>query len=243
MRKSSIDHKKVLAIIPARGGSKGVRRKNIRSVAGEPLIYWTIKASLEANTELYIYVNTDDDEIANISIEKGVEVLERPSELAQDKTPMLPALQDACRRAELKHGTFDAVLLLQPTAPFRLACDIDGALLSFFNNKADSLVSVYQVEDCHPSRMYRMTGGYLEKIYNEPIGSLRQDLEPIYHRNGAIYLCSRNLLMERDCLLTNDAIPYVMPKERSHNIDDEDDLLIADLLMTHKIRAYENIDN
>lgn len=225
--------KKVLGIIPARGGSKGVIRKNIRPVAGRPLIYWSIKSAIDSNVLDFFCVNTDDDEIAEVAFNCGAEVIMRPAELAQDKTPMLPVLQFVCAQAEAKLGKFDTIVLLQPTAPMREGKDIHNAVEAFHDNSnARSLVSVYQVDDCHPSRMYRIENGSLDKIYEEPAGSLRQDLEPIFHRNGAVYICSRDLLMVDGLITCNRPIPYVMPKSRSANIDDEQDLAIADFLMT-----------
>ena len=98
----------------------------------------------------------------------------------------------------------------------------------------DSLVSVYQVDDCHPSRMYTCEDGRLIPFYDEPVGSLRQDLLPIYHRNGAIYMASRKLLMEQNKLISENALAYVMSKANSVNIDSEDDLRVADFLMRNR---------
>ena len=224
----------VLAIIPARGGSKGVKRKNIRTVANEPLIYWSIKASKDSKFITETYLNTDDEEIARIGAEKGASLLMRPSELAQDKTPMIPVLQYVCLEAEKIHGRFDTVVLLQPTAPMRTGEDIDRAIELFHDSLHESLVSVYQVDDCHPSRMYRLgKEETLEKIYEEPQGSLRQDLEPIFHRNGAVYICTRELLMEKNQLTCDKPLAFIMSKSRSVNIDDEFDLRIADFVMSN----------
>jgi CMP-N-acetylneuraminic acid synthetase len=227
-------NKKILAIIPARGGSKGVKRKNIRSVANEPLIYWSIKASKESKLLTQTYLNTDDEEIAQVGRDKGAQVLMRPSELAQDKTPMIPVLQYVCSEAEKIHGCFDTIVLLQPTAPMRTGEDIDRAIELFHDSLHESLVSVYQVDDCHPSRMYRLgKEETLEKIYEEPQGSLRQDLEPIFHRNGAVYICTRELLMEKNQLTCDKPLAFIMSKSRSVNIDDEFDLRIADFVMSN----------
>lgn len=226
--------KKVLGIIPARGGSKGVKRKNIRTVGGHPLLYWSIKSAKDSNVLDFCCVNTDDDEIAQVAVNFDFEVIKRPAELAQDKTPMLPVLQFVCEQAEAKLGKFDTIVLLQPTAPMREGEDIAKAVETFHhNNEARSLVSVYQVDDCHPSRMYRIENGVLDKIYSEPLGSLRQDLEPIFHRNGALYICDRDLLIKENALTCSKPIPYIMPKSRSANIDDEQDLAIADFLLTN----------
>lgn len=230
--------KKVLGIIPARGGSKGVKRKNIREVAGKPLIYWSIKSAFESNVFDFFCVNTDDKEIAEVASQYSADVIMRPADLAQDKTPMIPVLRYACEQAEDKFGQkFDTIVLLQPTAPMREGKDIAEAVKSFHvNQKVRSLVSVYQVDDSHPSRMYRIENGFLEKIYEEPTGSLRQDLEPIFHRNGALYICDRELLMVDNKLTCSTPMPFVMSKERSANIDDEQDLVIADILMKLNVK-------
>ncbi|MGF1765946.1 acylneuraminate cytidylyltransferase family protein [Enterovibrio makurazakiensis] len=229
--------KKILAIIPARGGSKGVKRKNIRSVGNKPLIYWSIKAAQSSTLITSYIVSTDDAEIKMVAESFGASVLDRETKLAEDKTPMLPVLQDVCLNIERKQNvTFDAILLLQPTAPMRTEKDIDSAIELFLSDSENSsLVSVYQVDDCHPSRMYRISENCLEKIYEEPKGSLRQDLEPIYHRNGAMYICSRDLLIKENKLVCDKPIPFIMSKESSANIDDEQDLLIADFLMKKRI--------
>ncbi len=229
-------NKKILAIIPARGGSKGVKRKNIRYVASEPLIYWSIKACKESRVISNTYVNTDDFEIATVAKAKGAEVIMRPAELAEDKTPMIPVLQYAVAQAEAIHGKFDTIILIQPTAPLRTSLHIDESLKLFEKSNSLSMVSVYQVDDCHPSRMYKIDKGELVKFYEEPLGALRQDLEPIFHRNGAIYICNRDLLINNNRLTCDFPLPYIMLKSESVNIDDEEDLKIADFLMKEKIR-------
>lgn len=229
-------NKKVLGIIPARGGSKGVKRKNIRSVGGKPLIYWSIAAAQKSKLLSTFYVSTEDKEIANISSSYGALCLDRPHNLAGDKTSMIPVLQHMCIEVEKLHDRFDYILLIQPTAPMRTGHHIDAAI-ELISKCADynSLVSVYQVEDCHPSRMYTHNEGFLSKFYEEPKGSLRQDLEPIFHRNGAIYLCKRDILMEDNKLLCESPVPLVMNKNESLNIDDEQDLMIADFLMSSDV--------
>jgi CMP-N,N'-diacetyllegionaminic acid synthase len=226
-------YKKVLGIIPARGGSKGVKRKNIRSVAGKPLIYWSIAAAQKATSLTTYYISTEDKEISDIASLYGAACLSRPHNLAGDQTPMTPVLQHLCVEAEKLHGRFDYILLMQPTAPMRTAKHIDGAIdLMSKHVDCDSLVSVYQVEDCHPSRMYTCKKGFLSKFYEEPVGSLRQDLKPVYHRNGAIYLCKRELLMEENKLVCESPLAFIMNKNDSVNIDDEQDLRVADFLMS-----------
>jgi len=225
--------KKILGIIPARGGSKGIPGKNIRQVAGKPLIKWAIESAQDSNLITDFYVSTDDVEIAKVARSCGAEVLMRPDNLAQDKTPMIPAVQHACSQAEVINGQYDFIVLLQPTAPQRTGADIDAALNLLIKSKdADSVVSVYMVEDTHPSRMYTKDNEFLVKYAEEPAGALRQDLDSVYHRNGAIYACDRELLMNDELLIGNKCVAYEMPKERSGNIDDMLDLHITELMLS-----------
>lgn len=210
-----------------------MRRKNIRSVGGKPLIYWSITAAQKSSLLQTFYVSTENQEILDTASHCGAECMSRPNDLAGDKTPMVPVLQHVCIEAEKKHGTFDYVLLMQPTAPMRTSKHIDDAIEMLVNDSAcRSLASVYPVEDCHPSRMYKYHNGTLKKIYPEPKGSLRQDLEQVFHRNGVIYMCERNLLIEEGRLLCDSPAALVMKKIESVNIDDEQDLLVADFLMS-----------
>ena len=229
---------RVLTIIPARGGSKGVPRKNIRLVGGKPLIAWSIEAAKASPMVGDLFVSTDDDEIADVAREWGAVALPRPDELAGDRTPMIDVVKHALHECEKRRGNpYDYFLLLQPTAPMRNAQDVDGALLTLVESGADSVVSVYSVDDAHPARMYLIKNDLLEPFCQEPSGSLRQDLPKVYHRNGAIYACTRRLIAEEGRLWGGRIAPYIMPKERSINIDDMQDLAIADYLMSRMEQA------
>lgn len=222
----------LLTIIPARGGSKGVPRKNVRLVGGKPLIAWSIEVAKSSSLVGYFCVSTDDDEIAKVAREYGAEVLPRPVEIAGDRTPMIEVIRHALKECEQQQKTkYDYFLLLQPTAPMRKKEDVEGALTMLAKSGADSVISVYQVEDAHPSRMYLVKDGHLEPFCQEPLGALRQDLTKVYHRNGAIYACTRRLIEDEGCLWGGRMVPYIMPKNRSANIDDMQDLAIADFLM------------
>lgn len=230
----------ILTLIPARGGSKGVPKKNVRSVGGKPLIAWSIEAARNSEFVDFFCVSTDDVEIASTAREYGAEVLHRPTNLADDRTPMVEVIQHALQVCEERKGhTFDYLLLLQPTAPLRSAQDIDEALRTLMETGADSVISVYQVEDAHPARMYLIEEGCLRPFYQEPPGSLRQDLPKIYHRNGAIYACKTRLVRDEGKLWGGIIAPYIMPKDRSINIDDMQDLAIANFLMS---RTEESLD-
>ncbi len=227
---------KILAVITARGGSKGVPRKNIRLVCGKPLIAYSIETALQIRDRLYrIIVSTDDAEIAGISRKYGAEVpFMRLPELAVDKTPTLPVLQHAVRFVEEQDGTrIGWVLLLQPTSPLRTKADILAALELAQLGDCDSVISVVQAPT-HPLFMKRIENGQLlsfSDVLVENEGTRRQDAQPpAYVRNGAIYLTRRDVLMERNSIWGRFIRPYVMPPERSVNVDSELDLKLAELM-------------
>ena len=224
---------RVLGIIPARGGSKGVPRKNVRLVAGQPLISYTIEAAKRSRTLSHFVTSTDDREIAAAAEMAGSPVLVRPSVLAGDDTPMLSVVEHALAALEPSLGRCDAVVVLQPTTPLRVAEDIDAAVTLLSTSGAESVVSVYQIGDHHPARMYQRVDDRLVPYAPEPSGRLRQTLSVLYHRNGAIYACRREIIEQQHRLIGDDLRPYVMPRERSLNVDDEHDLLLADLLLRH----------
>ncbi len=229
---------KVLAVIPARGGSKGVKNKNIRLIGGKPLIYWSILEASKSKLISEFYVSTDSKDIQKISEAYKANILLRPSHLADDSTSMNETLQFLYKQLENLDKVFDIIVLLQPTAPFRSSEHIDLAIQKFIQSKnAKSLVSVYKVEDTHPARMYKLDNNEcLIKVMNEPESYLRQDLDEMYHRNGAIYICTSKLLKEKGKLTCDNPLAFIMTKEDSINIDDEQDLEIANFLMEKKIK-------
>jgi CMP-N-acetylneuraminic acid synthetase len=233
---------KVLAVIPARGGSKGVPRKNIRLVCGKPLIAYTIETALAGRYLFHrIIVSTDDYEIANVSQEYGAEVpFLRPPELAADHVPMVPVLQHAVRFVEQQDGVLmDWVCLLQPTSPFRTVEDIEAALILAKKGGCDSVVSVVQVFSAHPILMKRIENDrLLPYCINEKEGTRRQDFRPpAYMRNGAIYLTRRDVLMKENSIWGSIIRPYIMSPERSVSIDDELDMKIVEILMLEKLQS------
>lgn len=230
----------VLAVIPARGGSKGAPRKNIRPVCGKPLIAYTIETALAAKGLFRrILVSTDDEEIANVARHHGAEVpFLRPAELANDKAPMIPVIQHAIRYVENdEKSRVDWVCLLQPTEPFRTVEDIAQAMTLAQAGGCDSVISVVQVFSVHPILMKRIDGGrLLPYSIEEKEGTRRQDYAPAaYMRNGAIYLSRRDVLMERHSLWGDVIHPYVMPPERSVGVDSELDLKLVELLMQEQL--------
>lgn len=229
----------VLAVIPARGGSKGVPRKNIREVGGKPLIAYSIEAALAVKDIFHrIIVSTDDVEIAEIAKSYGADVpFMRPENLGSDKMPMVPVLQHAVQFVEKQDQVkIDWVFLLQPTAPLRTGEDIRAAVDLAANGTADSVISVVQVFAVHPILMKRIDGNRLLPFcIEEKEGTRRQDYQPAaYMRNGSIYLTKRDVLMESGSIWGHEICPYVMPEDRSLNIDSEFDLKLVDMVLSER---------
>jgi CMP-N,N'-diacetyllegionaminic acid synthase len=223
---------RVLAVIPARGGSKGVPGKNVRPLGGRPLIQHTIDAAAAARRLTDRIVSTDDERIAALARELGAEVpFLRPAELATDRAAAIPVLLHAVHFMEEARGErYDAVMMLQPTTPLRTAADIDAAVERLEASGADSVISVVDVEGHHPARMKYLDG---DRLVDPPFGEAyenqpRQELTPMYIRNGAIYLTRRDVLVERRSLKGGDCRALVMPVRRSVNIDSEDDFAFAE---------------
>lgn len=231
---------KVLAVIPARGGSKGVPRKNIRLICGRPLISYTIEHARAAQHLFHrIIVSTDDDEIASVARQYGAEVpFLRPADLARDESPVIPMLQHAVNCIEEQDGVnMDWICLLQPTEPFRTVTDLKQCLQLGFAGGCDSVISVVRVFATHPILMKRIEGDrLLPYCFEEREGTRRQEYEPpAYMRNGSMYLTRRDVLMEQGSIWGRTIRPYVMPLERSVSIDTELDLKLAEIMMTEHL--------
>jgi len=232
---------KILAVIPARGGSKGVLRKNVRLICGRPLIAYTIETALKVQHLIYrVIVSSEDEEIAAIARQYGADVpFLRPPELSGDNVPTLPVLKHAVDFVEKRDGvTLDWILLLQPTDPFRNEEDIKAALDLAQEGGCDSVISVVQVFSVHPILMKRIEDNrLLPYCIEEREGTRRQDYQPpAYMRNGAIYLTRRKVLMEKNSIWGEVIRPYVMPQERSIGVDSELDLKLVEILMRERLK-------
>lgn len=225
---------KILAVIPARGGSKGVHRKNIKQLLGKPLIAWTIEA---AKKSIYLdktIVTTEDDEIAQICTKYGIEVLKRSQDLATDTARTVDVVINSLNQLADKGYKANTILLLQCTSPTRLTRHIDEAILSFINNeKADSLISVSEVTHTPWWNKKINNDGFLEDFlsYDKINLTKRQDFPPIYIINGSIYIIKTNVLLEKKSFETNSTIAYVMERKYSIDIDDNMDFAIAETIM------------
>lgn len=222
---------KILAIIPARGGSKGIPRKNIRDLAGKPLIAWTIEAALSSSGLDRVVVSTEDDEIAFISRGLGADVpFLRPPELAADDITTLAVLQDVLASLKDEEGyTPDVVMTLQPTSPLRSAQYIDEAISLFeADPNADSLVSCVEVPHIfHPESVMKTDKhGYLRPYLVEPQPTRRQDKGPVFARNGAAIYMTRTKCLDH-FIFGGNLIAYLMDEVSSLDIDNEQDLELA----------------
>ena len=226
---------KICAIIPARGGSKGMPRKNVRLLAGKPLIYYTINEAKKSKYLGRLIVSTEDEEIAEVAKEYGAEVVPRPVELAQDDTPSLPVYQQVIKHLE-EVGNFhpDVIVILQPTSPLRTVEDIDGVIEKFLKISCDSVISVCEVE--HPPEwMYVLEGDKLKPLIKGGRRvTWRQDALRSYRLNGAVYVTNRDIIMRQNRIMGDDTRAYIMAHERSIDIDTELDFKLAEVLMKER---------
>jgi CMP-N,N'-diacetyllegionaminic acid synthase len=218
----------VLGLIPARGGSKGIPRKNLAPLAGRPLLAWTVAAARESEAVTRVVVSTDDDDISAAAHNLGVEVLRRPPELAADETPMRSVLDHAV--AQL--GAIDVLVLLQPTSPLRRPEHIDEAVRLLIQSDADCVVSVVEVPHRFaPDSLMALDDGRLVPLGDSAVR--RQDKQPVYARNGPAVLALRTDRLGDD-LYGGDCRAYLMRPEDSLDVDDPFDLELAEVLLSRK---------
>lgn len=219
-------NKKILAIIPARGGSKGIPKKNIRLLAGKPLIAYTIEAALKSKYLDRIIVSTDDKEIMGISKKYKAEIIKRPKKLAQDTTPTQPVLEHVLDFLR-KHENYkpDIIVLLQPTSPLRTAYHIDGAINKFLKEKYDSLLSACP-SDKFIWKIERDTAISVNHGRKKRIR--RQDRKPEYRENGATYISKYDTLIKKHNIMNGKIGLYIMPEENSIEIDTKFDLWLCE---------------
>lgn len=231
---------RVLGVIPARGGSKGIPRKNLFQLYGRPLIGYTIAAAQESRLLSRFVVSTEDSEILSVARQCGAEApFVRPLSLAEDTSRSVDVIQHALMTVEeLESNKYDMVVMLQPTAPLRRASDIDAAIELLKGSNADAVVTVTKVEEPHPIKMLRIENNYLQPFVPDRWheANRRQELESVYAPNGAVYCVRRDVLLEKRTLWGAKTLPYVMPLERSINIDHPLDLIMAEAVL---VRAHQ----
>lgn len=226
-------NKTFLAVIPARGGSKRLPRKNVLDLAGKPLISWTIEASLNSRYIDKTLVSSDDDEILSIAKSYSADTLKRPSELANDTSSSFDAIKHAISSSTQR---YDYVVLLQPTSPLRNEKNINAAIELLEQKKADAIISVCEMEH---SPLWSNTlpdnGAMNNFLREELINQRSQDLPKHYRLNGAIYICkTEELLKEGSFFIKENIFSYIMDTEHSVDIDSSSDFSFAQWMMTGK---------
>ena len=225
----------LLALVPARGGSKGIPRKNLASLAGKPLLQYTLEAARASHHIDDTLLTTDDEEIAALAARCGAATrYRRPPQLAGDDAPMIVAVEHALEWYAREHGrTPDALLLLQPTSPLRTADDIDGAIARFREAGADTLASVHRLSE-HPCECVVTEGSTWQYLVPPPPAAAgRQDYRGgFFFINGALYLARTEALRrERRFVVPGTTLLYEMPRERGIDIDSPLDLACAAALL------------
>lgn len=229
--------KTATAIITARGGSKGVPRKNVRSVEGIPLIGYSIAAALESPLVDECYVTTEDAEIKQISLQLGAKVIDRPEQYALDSSLSQEAVAHALEKIEENGSLPEFFVLLQPTSPMRTSQHLTQCLESFFSSGCACGVSVTEAEH-HPWKMLFAENNQLRPVHTkESLESPRQQLPPAYRVNGAIYVMSSRLFLEHRRFFVDPAHPFEMNHEDSLDVDTESDLqMFEDILRRKKLK-------
>ena len=213
---------KFLAVIPARGGSKGIPKKNIVDLGGKPLLAWSVEAALALKEDVSVYVSSDCEEILKVASEYKAKTILRPPELALDQTATEPVLLHAIESLE---ETFDYLILLQPTSPLRNQEDILNAIKLITESGADALISVYEPSHTPYKAFKEGADGFLEGLVDNKTPFMRrQDLPRTYMPNGAIYIVKIDWFKKTHTLFSDTTLPYVMSEEKSIDIDTQEDI-------------------
>lgn len=234
----------ILGVITARGGSKGIPRKNIKILGGKPLIAYTIEVAKKSNFITDLIVSTDDTEIASVCREYGADIpFMQPAELATDTSGHLEVMKYAIEFMEKKKGlVYDYAVIFQPTSPFRLVEDIDKTIEKIIERGADSAFSMHTIEPSqHPIKVKKMEGDVvLPYCMEEKIGTHRQDFPVAYKRSGAVYVTKRDLIMNDNKLFGDFIVGHIVPLERSIDIDSPFDWMKAEYMLEDlRNKGYE----
>lgn len=221
---------KVLGLITARGGSKGIPQKNIRPVGGKPLIAWTIQAAKASSYLDRLILSSDDDAIIEVARTFGCEApFRRASRLARDDTPSIDVVLDALDRC----AGYEWVVLLQPTSPLRTGADIDGAIQKCTTLAAPSCVSVCKATQS-PFLMFTMQGSRIAPVADLTLMKRRQEMPDAYILNGAIYVAKSDWLRKKRTFIDQKTVAFEMPIDRSLDIDQESDLEMLSSLINKR---------
>lgn len=220
---------KVLVVIPARGGSKGVPEKNIKELGGKPLVAHAIECAIQSSSVSKIVLSTDDEKIATIGRQYDIDVLKRPAYLAEDNSNVVETVEHIIQEYD---EDFDLIILLQPTSPLRTYSDLNNIVnLLIDRTEIDGIISVVPMNDIHPARMYNL-------IENDELAPLigigenvrRQDLKPVFYRNGCFYAVRTKAFVSQKTFMVEKKLAYVMDPDWLVNIDTMRDFKLATLL-------------
>jgi len=230
MKKNNLN---ILSIIPARGGSKGIPRKNIICLGKKPLIAWTIEASLKSKFITKTIVSSDDDEILNISKMYNSDILKRPYSLSTDNAPSEAVIKHVL---ESLSEQYDYIILLQPTSPLRDFSHIDRAFKDLLKSNATALISTFETDNKILKSFVQNDDGYIKGISNDKYPFMRrQDLPKTYMSNGAIYIIKVDEFLKNNSLLTTKTISFIMDNISSLDIDTIDDINEVNKYLIKKI--------
>ena len=228
---------KVLAVVPARGGSKGLPGKNLRSLCGRPLIQWTIDTALACKEIDAVVVSTDDEQIAAVAAAAGAEVpFVRPKELSGDTASSIDVVIHALDYLESTGRVFDIVVMLEPTSPLREVVDIQAALKRMEETGAVAIVSVCLAESTHPVFMFRRNeqGRLVPYLSVAPNGIRRQEIEPMFYLDGTLYASTVEAIRERRAFYHEDTLAYEVAKWKALEIDDIEDFQMVEAIAIYK---------
>ena len=226
---------KICSIITARGGSKGIPRKNIKSLNGKPVLAYSIEHSISTKLIENTYVSTEDKEISKVSRDFGAKIIKRPEELAEDTSSSVDVVLHSLEYLENKSELPDFFVLLQPTSPLRTSKDIENAIKLFIDNECDSLISVCEISHASMLSLSLKNDFLVPNCDEEFLNKRRQDLPTYYSPNGAIYITTPESLRKNNTFIPKKTIPYVMPKERSVDLDTPFDFKLAEFLLKNKM--------
>ncbi|MBT3464040.1 acylneuraminate cytidylyltransferase family protein [archaeon] len=222
--------KKIISIIPARGGSKRIPRKNVIDLCGKPLIAYSIEQSLQSKYIDETYVSTEDAEIKEVSLKFGAKIIDRPIKLAQDESKSIDVMKHALEYLENNNNAPGIVILLQPTSPLRLVEDVDKAIETFMEKDADTLESLSECLE-HPSYMFKKGIKYMIPLDKKGLEKTRIELPQYYVENGSIFILKYLFIKNEKTFYSNKHTGFILPRERSIDIDNEIDLKIAKLIL------------
>ena len=228
-----LNNSKIIALIPARGGSKGIPGKNIVLLKGKPLIAYSIEHAKSISYMDKVFVSTDNKEIADTSKRYGAEIIPRPKELAEDNSTMLSVLKHAVDYVENNlRFNFDILVLLQPTSPLRKTEYIDKAIRELISSKCESVTTVYKIEH-NINTLVKIKEGKTEYFLKKPIASLRQEAEKIYRIDGAVTVFKKEAIRKQNDYMISDVNngAIIIPEKDALEIDNLFDLKLAEFLM------------